>query len=210
MTIPMRPPKALIFDCDGTLVLTGDMHIAAFTYAFTLQGAVLDRDFLKMRDGMARSEMIAAWIEATGGTLDVARLIRDSIDRAAALAQSGGCKPNPPVAALAQAWGDRPSAVASNGEAKVVLATLESCALASLFDTIVTLSDVQRPKPDPEMFQLAAERLGVAPTDCLVLEDSAQGLDAARRAEMTALDIRQTGALADIAAMTTQLTCGAG
>lgn len=206
MNCPIPAPKALIFDCDGTLVLTGDMHFAAFTDAFALQGAVLDRAFLKARDGMARGDLIAAWMQATGQAIDVARLIRDSIERAAILAQGGICQPNPPVVALARAWGARPSAVASNGEAEVVLATLHSCGLASLFNAVVTLSDVKAPKPDPEMFLQAAARLGTAPADCLVLEDSAQGLEAARRAGMATLDVRQPDALAQVAAMTADLT----
>lgn len=203
-------PRALIFDCDGTLVLTGDMHFKAFTEAFAEQNAILDRSFLKARDGMSRKDLIAAWQEATGKTVDSDRLIRDSIASAAVLARTGRCQPNPPIAALAQAWRARPSAVASNGEASVVLATLEGCGLAALFDAVVTLSDVSAPKPDPEMFLLAADRLQCAPSDCLVLEDSTQGLEAARRAGIASLDVRQPEALTRIAEMTMALAFEGG
>ena len=77
--------------------------------------------------------------------------------------------------------------------------------LRALFDTVVTLDQVAAAKPDPEMFLLAALRLGQAPADCLVLEDSAQGMEAARRAGIPALDVRQPEALAQIATMITAL-----
>lgn len=201
----MTLPKALIFDCDGTLALTADLHFTAFCAAFAAQGSRLDRDFYLARGGLARPALIAAWIEATGERLDAARLARDSIREAETLALAGQCAPNPPVVALARSWGARPSAVASNGEGPIVRAILKACGIADLFDTVVTLEQVGAAKPDPAMFLLAAERLGAAPADCLVLEDSAQGMEAARRGGIPALDVREPGALAEIAAMVTQL-----
>ncbi len=198
-------PAALIFDCDGTIALTGDLHFAAFANAFARQGATLDRAFYNARTGLARHALIAEWLAATGGSADPLLLAQDSIAEAAKLARAGHGRPNPPVAALAHAWGSRPSAVASNGEGPVVLATLEACGLRTLFDTVVTLDQVAAAKPDPEMFLLAALRLGQAPADCLVLEDSAQGMEAARRAGIPALDVRQPEALAQIATMITAL-----
>lgn len=197
-------PKALIFDCDGTLALTADLHFAAFTAAFAAQDARLARAFYHARGGMARTALIEAWMAETGHDLDVARLVRDSIAHACDLAHTS--RPNPPVAALALAWGARPSAVASNGEAPVVRATLHACGLLDLFDTVVTLTEVAAPKPDPAMFLLAAERLGVAPADCLVLEDSAQGMEAAHRAGMAAHDVREPAALAALAALAQQVS----
>lgn len=198
-------PKALIFDCDGTLVLTADLHYAAFCAAFAAQGSTLDRDFYLARGGLARHALIADWMATTGTALDSARLVRDSIHSAEALAQAGRCRANPPIEALARAWGARPSAVASNGEGPVVRATLHACGLETMFDTVVTLDQVAEPKPAPDMFLLAAARLATPPADCLVLEDSAQGLEAARRAGIRALDVREPQALADIEAMMLRL-----
>ncbi|MCC5829487.1 MAG: HAD-IA family hydrolase [Phycisphaeraceae bacterium] len=57
------------------------------------------------------------------------------------------------------------------------------------FDAVVCASDVRRKKPDPEIFLLAAERLGLPPEQCLVIEDAPSGLEAARRARCPALGI---------------------
>ncbi|MBK4216781.1 HAD family phosphatase [Paracoccus caeni] len=196
-------PKALIFDCDGTLALTGDMHFAAFAAAFAAQGGVLDNDWYHARGGLARQQLVEQWMEATGQVVELQRVVDDSIALAQTMTDSAS--PNPPVAELAEIWGKRPSAVASNGEAPVVLATLRSCGLDHLFDTVVTLSDSGVPKPDPTMFLMAAQRLGTAPADCLVLEDSEQGLEAARCAAMPALDVRLPETLTIIAGMTAEL-----
>ena len=198
-------PSALIFDCDGTLVLSADLHYRAFTIAFAAQGLHLDRDFYLARGGFARRALITAWAEHSAQTADTEALVQASIAAAQDLAEAGACAPNPPVAALARAWGGRPSAVASNGEGGVVLASLRACGLADLFDTVVTLEQVAQAKPAPDMFLLAARRLGVAPAACAVLEDSAEGIAAAGRAGMVALDVRKAADLAIIADWVAQL-----
>ncbi|GAA6622606.1 HAD family hydrolase [Scytonema sp. NUACC26] len=53
----------------------------------------------------------------------------------------------------------------------------------SLFHTIVTLDDVASGKPSPDLFLLAAEKMGIYPHECIVYEDSDTGLEAARRAQ---------------------------
>ncbi|MDB6118587.1 MAG: yqaB 1, partial [Verrucomicrobiaceae bacterium] len=77
-----------------------------------------------------------------------------------------------------------PMAVASGSEEPTVRACLIATGILDLFDTIVTPRDVARGKPAPDMFLLAAERMGVNPKDCLVFEDGQSGLDAAKAAGM--------------------------
>jgi len=84
-------------------------------------------------------------------------------------------------------------AVASNGQRSVVERTIETIGLRSLFHTIVTLDDVEIGKSAPDLFLLAAERMGVAPDECIVYEDSDAGLEAARRAGMRSIDVRILG-----------------
>jgi HAD superfamily hydrolase (TIGR01509 family) len=61
---------------------------------------------------------------------------------------------------------------------------MEAVQIADLFNIIVTQDDVERSKPAPDLFLLAAERMGVAPEKCLVFEDSGLGIEAAERAGM--------------------------
>lgn len=86
-------------------------------------------------------------------------------------------------------YGKVPMAVASGGEMTVLEATLNNVRLRNLFDVVVSIDDVERGKPEPDIFLLAAQRLGTAPEDCIVYEDSDAGLEAARRAGMRSIDV---------------------
>jgi HAD superfamily hydrolase (TIGR01509 family) len=66
---------------------------------------------------------------------------------------------------------------------------LRAALLEGWFAEVITIEDVQQGKPAPDLFLLAAERLGVPPQGCVVYEDSAQGLAAARAAGMAAVDV---------------------
>jgi HAD superfamily hydrolase (TIGR01509 family) len=77
------------------------------------------------------------------------------------------------------------------GEREIVELTLKTVRLLDLFDTVVTIEDVQgRGKPAPDMFLEAARRLNMSPGQCTVFEDSGEGIEAARLAGMTANDVR--------------------
>lgn len=198
----MIAPKALIFDCDGTLALTADLHFTAFQAALALQGHAMTRDWYASRTGLARHDLIAALQAESSLPLDVDRAVADSI--ALTLTGTQVCRPNPPVADLARRWQGHPIAVASNAEAPVVDAVLRACGLRGLFGLVITLTEAGRAKPDPTMFLMAARDLGHDPADCLVLEDSAQGMEAARRAGIPALDVREPEALAQLARLAPQ------
>jgi beta-phosphoglucomutase-like phosphatase (HAD superfamily) len=77
-----------------------------------------------------------------------------------------------------------PLSVASGGERGIVERTLSIIGVSELFPIVVVTDDVPRGKPHPDMFLLAAEKMGVRPVDCLVIEDSPLGILAAERAGM--------------------------
>ncbi len=80
--------------------------------------------------------------------------------------------------------GRAPLSVASGGPRPVVVRTLELMGIAGLFPVVVTPEDVTHGKPAPDMFLLAAQRMGVAPERCLVFEDAEPGVQAAVAAGM--------------------------
>lgn len=71
--------------------------------------------------------------------------------------------------------------------------------LGQLFDAVVSADDVGNGKPAPDVFLLAAERLALAPADCLVIEDAHVGIEAAHRAGMKVLAVATTNPLEDLA-----------
>jgi HAD superfamily hydrolase (TIGR01509 family) len=85
--------------------------------------------------------------------------------------------------------GEIPFAVVSGSTRESVRASLESLCLLDRFETLVCAGDYTRSKPHPEPFLMAAERLGIAPEDCLVFEDTQMGIDAATAAGMASVRV---------------------
>ncbi len=83
-------------------------------------------------------------------------------------------------------------AVGSSGPPQNIALSLEKLARAEKFAVVVTGNDVSRGKPDPQVFQLAAERLGVPAESCAVVEDAVHGIEAARRAGMVGIALTGT------------------
>jgi len=88
-------------------------------------------------------------------------------------------------------------AVGSSGPPANVDLALARLGRRGVFGAVVTGVDVKRGKPDPEVFQMAAARLGVEPHRCAVLEDAPAGIEAAHRAGMVAVGLTSTGRTAE-------------
>ena len=84
-----------------------------------------------------------------------------------------------------------PIGLASNSPRHLVDDALASAGLSDAFDVTVCSSDVERPKPAPDLYLLACRRLGVAPEDALALEDSPSGVAAAKAAGLTCVAVPQ-------------------
>jgi beta-phosphoglucomutase-like phosphatase (HAD superfamily) len=181
----------LVFDWDGTLVDSTAANYRALAGTLARYGIVLDEDWYRAHTGMSSDEMIRVLAQAQGwsGALDVPAV---SAERDALfLRRLDTVRELTPVAEVARAFhGSVPLVVASGGSGPVIRATIRALGWDDLFTTVVTREDVAAGKPDPEIFLLAAGRVGVPPGACLVYEDSDEGLLAAERAGMPAIDVR--------------------
>lgn len=180
-----------IFDCDGTLADSMVVHHKAWLSALSEHGARFDFhwELFMSRAGMSLPKTVEE-LNAQFGLAMNPQAVTNS-QRAAYEVFLPSVQPITDVVELARRVAPtRPVSVASGGERKVVQRTLELLGIDGIFPIVVTAEDVKRGKPAPDMFLLAAERMGVAPADCVVFEDSVLGLRAAESAGMASVLVR--------------------
>lgn len=190
IAFPERDYSALIFDCDGTL--TDSMPIHYLAWHQTMQACGLD--FPEERHysvgGMPTNRIIEMLAREQGVVADAEAWAQAKEE--AFVERLHLLQPIEPVVNVARHFrGKLPMAVASGGYRSVILRQLEQIGCHGWFDVLVTAEDTIRHKPDPDVFLLAAERMGVPPAECLVYEDSDLGLRAAAACGMDAIDIRK-------------------
>ncbi len=191
LDIPEGDFAGYIFDCDGTLVDTMPLHFRAWERALQsagLQGS-LNEDLFYSLGGMPTRKVARVFADHYGLTIDVDRVFHEK--EALFLDMQAEMKVIEPVVRFARGLhGRAPMSVASGGPRPVVKKTLELMGLDALFPVIVTPEDVSHGKPSPEMFLLAARRMGVPPERCLVFEDGQPGFEAATAAGMKYVVVR--------------------
>ena len=184
--------EGYIFDCDGTLAESMPIHYQAWKHALKNQGAKFDFTWELFRSmaGMGLEHTVHLVNERFGEKLQPRPLLAEQESYAAKLMES--MEANEDVGRFAEwvAAQDLARAVASGGHRHVVHRTLELINMDIHFPIVVTQDDVVNGKPDPEMFLLAAKKMGVAPEKCLVLEDSLLGIQAAEAAGMASCLVR--------------------
>jgi beta-phosphoglucomutase-like phosphatase (HAD superfamily) len=181
---------AVIFDLDGTLVDSMPVHFEAYRQVLAEVGIELaEADFYAHIGGKA-SETIPRFLAGRPCPLAPAEV---HARKKALVGQLIARQPPRPLASavlLPCLHGHFRLALASSGSRPGVEQILAAHGWTRYFDVVLTGEDVTRGKPAPDVFLLAAERLGVAPAGCLVVEDTRDGVAAARAAGMAVLDLR--------------------
>jgi len=179
----------LIFDCDGTLTDSMPLHYIAWREVLGRHGIAFDEDRFYSLGGMPTDKIIAMLAEETGTKLDPLAVAHEK--EQAFLGSMHLLEEIPAITQIVREQRGRlKMAVASGGFRNVITRQLRQLRLSDYFDTVVTAEDTQRHKPEPDVFLEAARRLGVPPGRCRVYEDSDLGIEAARRAGMTWIDVR--------------------
>ena len=185
LDIPAGDYAGYIFDLDGTLVDTMPLHYRAWNRAMQRAGLKeeLSEDLFYSLGGVPTRRVARLLADHYGLTVDVERVFHEK--EALFLELQSEMRLIDAVVTFARkAQGHVPLSVASGGPRDVVRVTLARMGLKDLFPVVVTPEDVAHGKPSPDMFLLAAKRMGVAPERCLVFEDAEPGIQAAEAAGM--------------------------
>jgi beta-phosphoglucomutase len=184
---------ALLFDMNGVVIDDMRFHEQAWIDLCAAHNRVLTVDEIRTRlAGRTNPETL----EILFGALPAAEITRRSHEKEIAYRRvyAPHLAEVPGLTALldqAQAAGVKLALVTSAPQGNIDF-TLDGLDLRRRFATIVTGADVTRSKPDPEIYLLAARRLNVPPSACVVLEDSLAGIESGRRAGMTVAGLSTT------------------
>ena len=175
--------KAVIFDMDGVIVDTNPHHRTAWRDYYQRHGKTLsDKDFLQHVAGKHNSDIVAHLF--AGQTLTPDEVLRIGNEKETLFREL--YRPDiTPVAGLvdflrALKAADVRTAVATSAPIENLDFVLDTLDIRPYFDALLSENMVSHPKPDPEIYEKAAEMLGVEPVECVIFEDSMTGIQAAK------------------------------
>jgi beta-phosphoglucomutase len=186
--------RAALFDWDGTLVDTAELHFQAWAQLAKEIGKPFTRADFAATFGWRNAEIIPKLFgsEYDGPQIDRVGERKETLYRDEA---KKGVELLPGVRSLLEAIamaGGRQAIGSSAPRANLDL-ILRMTQTASLFTAVVSMEDVRKGKPDPEVFVKAAQKLGVLPERCIVLEDAPVGIQAAKAGGMHAVGVTFVG-----------------
>ena len=189
----MHTIKAVIFDLDGVIVSTDEFHFQAWKQLADAEGVAFGRAENERLRGVSRMESLDILLEKATRSYSNA----EKTDMAArkngiygdSLRSLSAEDILPGVLSVLSALRERGIKLAIGSSSKNAARILKAIGLEHYFDAVVDGTHIVRSKPDPEVFLLAGERLGVPPEKCLVVEDADAGVDAGLAAGMAVLAV---------------------
>ena len=192
-TITPLPFKGVIFDMDGTLIVSTESDYFAWKKVFTNHGKKLSYEDYQPLLGIRSANVIKDYIGITGEE-DVKRILKEKFDYFVELITANPIKPVEAAEAFLKSVQNYPVkvALATSSRKEKMQMVLQQLNFLKYFDVIVTGDEVENSKPAPDIFLKAAERLGLSAKDCMVVEDGPIGVAAAKNAKMKCVAITET------------------
>ena len=185
--------KAVIFDLDGVIVSTDDCHYRAWKRMADEEGIYFDFVINERLRGVSRMESLSIILEKAN------KVYTEDEKIAMALRKNDYYRefikeltPNdilPGVINILHSLKEKGIKVAIGSSSKNCPMILQQIGLSNFFDATADGNDISKSKPNPEVFLLASEKLGMEPKDCLVVEDADAGIEAALSAGMKVLGV---------------------
>jgi len=193
MNLSNNETRAVLWDMDGTLINSMPYHWHAWQDVLRQINRHVEHGVWNQTVGMRNSEIIPLLFPDMTPA-EIMALDQAKEDRYREIIETDGIDLLPGVAEWIQrfqavGW---KQAVASSAPPENVATIAHVLHLNGTFGAMISGADVQRGKPDPDIFLAAAQRLNVLPESCLVIEDAANGVEAAHRAGMKAIGVLNT------------------
>lgn len=181
--------EAIIFDCDGTLANSMPAHYIAWVTTLERYGLEFSEDLFYETGGWSTLKVARHLLDLQGHDGDAAVIAEEKEDEFEK--HLDVILPIEQTIEVVKVHFDKiPLAVATGGIPRVCHGILDNLGLRKYFQTIVTALDIEHPKPAPDTYLEAARRLGVNPANCLAYEDTDPGIESARQAGMSTIDVR--------------------
>jgi beta-phosphoglucomutase len=193
----MTLTRAVLWDLDGTLVDSGDYHWRSWVTAMGAEGLSITPEQFRASFGQRNDRILGEWLGPDASPERIQRIGDAKEAEYRRIAKTEGLVVLPGAAEWARTLQEArwKQAIATSAPRLNAEVMLEATGLAPFFDTVIAAEDVTRGKPDPQVFLVAASRLGASPSRSIVVEDAAAGIDAARRAGMKSIGVSATAVL---------------
>ena len=175
----MNMRRAVLWDMDGTLVDSEELHWISWRDTMAQEGRSITRlEFLRSF-GQRNDSILSGWLGAGASPERISRISNAKEGLYRRLVQTDGIRPLPGVRTWLRRLHERGwlQAIASAAPRANIEAVLEALSATRYFQGIVSAEDVHQGKPDPEVYLTAASRVDVLPERCVVVEDAPAGLE---------------------------------
>jgi HAD superfamily hydrolase (TIGR01509 family) len=178
--------KAVIFDLDGVLIDSEPLHCKADTKLLRELGADPPENYFDKFTGWTDAAMWEAIKTDYHLIKSIGQLMEMQVPIKLKLLQEGDYKAIPGISELLEEikTAHLPIAIASSSPKIFIEAVVEKIGIRQYFKVLISGEEIERSKPEPDIFLKAALLLNVNPSECLVVEDSKSGTIAAKKAGM--------------------------
>lgn len=193
----MMTTRAILWDLDGTLIDSEEFHWISWRDTLANEGMSISHEQFLESFGQRNDSIISRWLCAAATPARIQQIgnAKEALYRD--LIRTQGIHPLPGVASWVRQLHEQGwlQAIASSAPRANIDAVLGAVGAARYFDAVVSAEDVQRGKPDPQVYLAGAARLGALPDRCIVVEDAVAGIEGARNAGMRSIGVGRNGKL---------------
>ncbi len=186
--------RTILWDLDGTLSDSGDVHFSAWELTLEQYGVAYTYDSFITDFGRSNGDLLPELLQVDYDSQKVLDVAREKESLFRQLARHHGMQPLPGVMSWLERFRNEGvlQVVSSSGRMANIVTAVELMDIGDYFDVMVSGAALPRSKPDPTIFLNSAAAVNANPGECIVIEDSLHGIGAAMRAGMNSIAVGST------------------